>query len=193
MTARQEHALVIGGSGMLRGLSLSLARRGWRVSVIARTASTLREMEHDADNDEASLRGFPADYVNEASLDAALEQSIAVFGSWTLVVLWVHSRATGVVERVGCLAARGPSPVRIFEVVGSAGRLEPGEVAAPMIVRSHATVAWRRVVLGFIREPGGPRWLTHDEICRGIEEAVMADRRATIVGLVDPWSRRPGA
>lgn len=41
---KRLHALVVGGTGMLRGLTLALAGKGYMVSVIARDATRLRAL-----------------------------------------------------------------------------------------------------------------------------------------------------
>jgi hypothetical protein len=41
------------------------------------------------------------------------------------------------------------------------------------------------VVLGWVDEPGGRRWLTDEEICAGVLEALeRPERRAAVVGTI---------
>ncbi|NLG69565.1 MAG: hypothetical protein GX496_08420 [Firmicutes bacterium] len=50
---------------------------------------------------------------------------------------------------------------------------------------------YREVILGFVVEPSGSRWLTHDGISPGVLEAIDRDAPRWIVGTVEPWSARP--
>lgn len=53
------HALVVGGTGMLRGLTLSLVREGYTVSVVARNRERLRVLAAEAAK-AAKARDIPA-------------------------------------------------------------------------------------------------------------------------------------
>jgi hypothetical protein len=35
------------------------------------------------------------------------------------------------------------------------------------------------------------RWLTHEEISKGIISAIHQDRKKTIIGTLYPWDKRP--
>ena len=47
-------------------------------------------------------------------------------------------------------------------------------------------------MLGFVRQAGRSRWLTDDEICRGVLRAIgTVEPEPIVVGQVEPWSARP--
>ena len=181
---RRPHALVVGGTGMLRDVSLELVRRGYEVSVIARSPQRLARLQQ-----EAGLRfhAVQVDYRDTGALIEALERQVAQLGPIVLAVVWVHS----VASEAPYVIARHVQG-RYFHVLGSA----VADPSRPDPDRSRRFAAlphlhYREVILGFVLEPGGSRWLTHDEISRGVLEAIDRDAPRWIVGTVEPWSARP--
>lgn len=183
-----EHALVIGGTGMLRGVSLGLAEHS-TVSVVARSHARLSGLVSDAARLARVINPLPVDYHDQQSLALAVRSASTAHGPISLAVCWVHSTAPGALPLIHDLIGSDRHPPRVFEVVGSA--------AADPAVRSAAEepsdgrTRPRRIVLGFVTEAGGSRWLTHAEICSGILDAIANDRAATTVGVVHPWDQRP--
>ena len=175
------HILVVGGTGMLRGLVEALAGDGGRLSLVSRQASAFAC---------AGVSGFDADYYDEAAFVSALDAA----GPSDLAVAWFHSEkipaARRLAERVGGVGAPG----RLFQVLGSA----TGDPAHPDRLATAAAVAEglpncrvRQVVLGFRVSSGRSRWLTNEEISAGVLEAVRTDRTYSVVGQVEPRSARP--
>ena len=72
-----RHALVIGGSGMLAGASLWLAREGHEVSVIGRNPQKLKRLCDQHPN----LHGVSADYSRAAEFAADVARSDAETGA----------------------------------------------------------------------------------------------------------------
>ena len=52
-------------------------------------------------------------------------------------------------------------------------------------------IAYQAVVLGFVVENGGSRWLTNDEISSGVFAAIQSGAPLSIIGTVKPWTARP--
>jgi len=50
---------------------------------------------------------------------------------------------------------------------------------------------YRTILLGFVVEGKTSRWLTNNEICDGVIEAIENDARDSIIGTVEPWNKRP--
>jgi NAD(P)-dependent dehydrogenase (short-subunit alcohol dehydrogenase family) len=179
---KDRHALVVGGTGMLREVVLSLAKAG-PVSVVARGERRLASLA------EASRRIVPvrADYGRPAEWEAALREAARARGRFTLAVAWVHSSAPGAAETAAGFVT-GP----FFHVLGSAAadpsRPDPGRRARFAAVPG---ISYHEVVLGFVREGSRSRWLTDGEIARGVLEAVAARAPRRIVGVVEPWSAKP--
>lgn len=179
---RSRHALVVGGTGMLREVVLALAREG-PVSVIARGRARLDALA-------AAARGITplcVDYGRRADLEAALREAVRARGRFSLAVAWVHADAPGAAETAAGFV-KGP----FFHVLGSLeadpARADPGRRSRFAAVPG---ILYHEVILGFVRVGDRSRWLTDGEISRGVLDAVAAAEPRRIVGTVEPWSARP--
>ncbi|MBS0473317.1 MAG: short-chain dehydrogenase [Proteobacteria bacterium] len=176
---RVRHALVVGGSGMLAGLSRSLLDIGDRVSVLARSAHRVRAIA-------PTLEPVICDY-NDAT---ALAEALRDLPPPGLVVAWIHGRAP---ELRRALASRVVPGGRFVQVLGSAhgDPSHPERLSEMAAATESLPITYQAVVLGFVVEAHGSRWLTHEEISTGVFRAIMADVPLGIVGTVEPWSARP--
>lgn len=169
--AARGHALVIGGTGMLRAVCLGLATQGWRVTVVARSHRRLASLAQEA---AGGVFPLSADYKDDAALALAVRAATAARGPVGLVVAWIHSDAPRALGVVASMVGGGREACRVFQVVGSGGGAEWAEVSG---------VAYRRVVLGHVVEPSGARWLTDGEIVAGVMGAIEGDRPESVVGV----------
>jgi len=80
------HALVIGGSGMLAGVCLWLAREGHRVTVIGRDRRKLDRLS----GQNSRISGVSADYSQSAAFSETLNELMKQRGPAGLVVAWMH-------------------------------------------------------------------------------------------------------
>ena len=173
-----QHALVVGGTGMLAQFTKDLAANVDVVSVIARRARRIDALGHPA------VVGWPLDYRKPGLLADAITRAQDEHGSMALAVSWIHGTAPhGHEEVVHALRA----PARYVRILGSAAGAPDADV--PPLQAPGVTV--QDVVLGFVREGGRSRWLTHGEICAGVSDAVASARERTVVGTVEPWNDRP--
>lgn len=193
MTAtRPHHALVVGGTGMLRGAVLGLVARGFAVSVVARNARRLARLRDDASKAGGVVRPVCVDYRDADAFAFGLDEAVRDLGPPSLAVVWAHSSAPDAPLAVARLAASGGAAARYVHVLGSAAA-DPSQPdvdrAAQFAALAH--LAYREVILGFVIEGGRSRWLTDDEIAAGVLRAVDTDAPRTVVGVVEPWSARP--
>jgi hypothetical protein len=176
--ARAGHTLIVGGTGMLSGLTRALAGDGGRLSLLSRHASAFPGVD-----------GFDCDYYDEAGFRAALDAATARAGPIDLAVAWFHTLQ---LPAPRLLAERVSG--RLFQVLGSA-TADPSHRERLAMARAVAAdfplCAVRQIVLGFRIEAGRSRWLTDDEISGGVLDAVRSDRAHTIIGQVEPWPARP--
>jgi hypothetical protein len=172
------HALVIGGTGMLRGVVLALAREG-TVSVVARTRPDIEVLARDAH----AVFPVSVDYRRTGDLEAALAER----APFTTAVAWIHSDAPEA-ALVAARFVRGP----FFHVLSSA-EADPSRPDSGRRARFEGIpgITYHEVILGFVRESGRSRWLANSEIARGVLDAVAAARPRVTVGTVEPWSERP--
>lgn len=172
------HTLIVGGTGMLSGLTKALAGDGGRLSLLSRHASAFPGVE-----------GFDVDYYDAAAFQRAVDAAVARHGPVELAIAWFHTLKLPAPR----LLAEQVSG-RMFQVLGSA-LADPAHPERLDLARAVAAdlpdCAARQVVLGFEVEGGRSRWLTNAEISDGVLEAVRADRAYTIIGQVEPWAAKP--
>lgn len=179
-----DHALVIGGTGMLRETCLWLAGQGFRVTVIGRNRDRLERL---ADRDPRIVP-VSADYCREASFRSALRTSLEQHGPWSLVVSWIHTRENRVLTAVSEERRRfARSPWALFHVLGSSSNLD--EIQQDMM--DFEGCRYHQVQLGFVIEQDRSRWLTHGEIAGGVIHAIETGAKRHVVGTLTPWSKRP--
>ncbi len=191
-----RHALVVGGTGMLRGVCLHLASRGAAVSVIARDRQRLDRIGEETGG---AARGIALDYRGSAGLRLGIEQAIRAHGSIDLAVCWIHSTAPHAPMVVARAVASIAQPCRFFHILGGAAAERHSNILEnvgmsreqPLQPDSVEGVLYRRIILGFVVEPAGSRWLSNNEIAGGVIDAFESDREQTIIGVVEPWSARP--
>jgi NAD(P)-dependent dehydrogenase (short-subunit alcohol dehydrogenase family) len=188
-----ERALAVGGTGMLRGLCLALASRGFSVEVMARNRARLDKLAEEARTLKGSIQSWAVNYGNDEALREAMKNLTKGTVPVGLAVCWIHSTA----PRAPLIVAEelrppGDSPCRYFHVLGSASA-SPVRAEEDWKKRFEAMpwIRYRRVYLGFAVENGRSRWLRDEEICRGVMDAVMADRETCTVGTLKPWEARP--
>lgn len=161
---------------MLSGLVEALAGDGGRLSLLSRNASRFAR---------EGVAGYDVDYYDERAFTGALDAA----GPVDLAVAWFHTLKIAAPRR---LAERMQG--RLFQVLGSATG-DPSHpdrlLAAAAVAHGLPNCALRQVVLGFQVERGRSRWLTDEEISRGVLEAVRSDAAFSVVGTVEPWSARP--
>lgn len=177
---------------MLQGASLGLVKRGCTVSVVARRQAGLDALVRAAAGSSGALQPIAVDYRDTAALTAALAAARDRFGAFGLAVVWIHSTAPVAPLAVAKMVGSPGVPGRYFNVLGSASadpsRIHPEEQAAFAALDN---VKYREIILGFVLEGRGSRWLTDAEISAGVLAAVDADQPRYIVGTVEPWRLHP--
>lgn len=180
---RFHHALIVGGSGMLAGLARALLDHGDTVSVLARNEARIRAIA-------PSIHPLICDYNDADAVKAALGADRAAHGSPDLLIAWIHGRAPELRRRL----AEAVAPGGLFvQVLGSAhgDPTRPDRLDAMKRAADGLPVTYQAVVLGFMVEAGGSRWLTNAEISAGVFSALKSGSSPASVGTLRPWSARP--
>ncbi len=178
------HALVVGGTGMLAGVTLELARRGHRVTVISRRAELFATGTPNLNR--VSLDYHSTDVLRQAVLGAQDQ-----WGGFGLMVAWIHGT---VPEAPWVIAGAARAyPCRFVHVLGSAAA-NPASSSSEHRARFGLLkqLQYTEVILGFRLEGSHSRWLTDNEISTGVLQAVENSLPRVVVGTVEPWSARPG-
>jgi NAD(P)-dependent dehydrogenase (short-subunit alcohol dehydrogenase family) len=185
-------ALVLGGTGMLKGCAEELAALGWRVVLPCRRAKpglgqVAREAVGRRGHTPQSATWVRADWARPQEL--AERVGAAVDGPADLLVAWVHaSYRVPVIKAVAPLLAPGAPVVEVHD----SGAIHPVRGVPDPVLPGHPT---QQVVLGFVPHGASYRWLSHEETSVGVLEAVhraLEGRPPSVhqVGEVDTWVSR---
>lgn len=179
------HALVVGGTGMLAGVSLTLATRGAVVSVVGRTAAKHGALRQRAEGLSGVIHPLQLDYRYGDALEAALRQAVAAHGPIGTAVCWIHRTAPDAHRQIATeLTAVGGS-CRYTDVLGSTAA-GPFAQERGAWLRAQPGLTYRQVLLGCMPQETGWRWLTDAEISAGVLAALDSDAESYQVGSPVP-------
>lgn len=181
-----KHGLVVGGTGMLAKTTIWLADNGYYVSVLARNRRKMDKLLEQS-HKRGQLIQIPVDYKNHEELKHRLRENFEQNGTPCLVVAWIHSDAVKAREIIIQEVSKTSIPFDLYIILGSSSNREV--VRQNIAVPEHCTL--HIVQLGFVVENNGSRWLTHDDIAGGVIEAIKHEKIEQVVGVLEPWSRRP--
>lgn len=193
------HALVIGGSGMLRRVCTRLASGGLHVTVIARDRARLDALALEASAMPGRVGPLSCDYRTPEDLTAAIDGAIRELGRPDPTIAWLRDEAGESLHAAARAVDTAPMPdgsrgvSRFVHVLPSTAR---SPVVRKRFRDEFAAYPWlryRQVVLGFILDDGVSRWLTDTEISDGVLRSIESRNDEFIVGRIHPWSERPGA
>jgi hypothetical protein len=181
-----KHALVVGGTGMLSGVSLWLVENGYHVSVIARNPERMEKLIEKACSKNLVTPLF-VNYTNNKELQEKVELTIQQNGSIDLVVAWIHSIAEDALPIIAEEVSKQMDEWDLFHVLGSSSNIE--EIKRKASTPDNCN--YHRVQLGFVLEGAHSRWVTNREISEGVIEAIQTRKPLHTVGLLEPWELRP--
>ncbi|WP_197046655.1 short-chain dehydrogenase [Oceanobacillus salinisoli] len=183
---KKKCALVIGGTGMLKNVSLWLANNQYEVLIVSRQRKKFESVKENALYPE-NLHPILVDYHDDQQLTKKLTSAFHTYGYPEIVVSWIHSTAPNALPTIiHLIESRGFSiPWYLFHIQGSATYLKKEKAPVP------DTCRYRRIYLGFVIENGHSRWLSHDEISQGTITAIKSDQKETVIGTLEPWEMRP--
>ena len=178
-----SHALIIGGSGMLKDASIWLATHFDYVTVIGRSKQKMNSLIKQCPN----LYPLYLDYHDTNHLKLEVENQIRKLGHVDIVVAWVHSTAPNALPTIIHLLAKQPNQWSLVHILGSSSNLE----AIKKTISVPENCTYTQVQLGFVRENNQSRWLTNSEISSGVIKAISQKEEKYIVGTIEPWELRP--
>ena len=185
------HVLVVGGTGILEKVSLFLASHDNVVSVLAKSPDDFKKLKDEAKGLKGTINPISINYDEVDGLAKHVTDSIEKYGPVTLAVNWVQEHVLKAVEVIANIL-NATSPIcRYFQVL-------PMTEHSPVKERSNfekfflnlERVLYRIIVLGFKKEAGEERLLSHEEISDGIIKALRDDSKKVVIGA-DPWDERP--
>lgn len=181
------HALVVGGTGMLRPVVHYLLENGWQVSVIARTDHSLAVLKNEVGSMADKLHSIAVDYANDEVLKSNVNQAITNQGAITLTVAWIHSSSPQALVTIAHIVKGDLFQVRSAGVSRETYQ-DPFDLKA---VQKIADLNYYRIILGFQLEGNYARWLTNSEIAAGVINAIEQKNPSQVIGVVEPWDQHP--
>ncbi|MBP1948941.1 short-chain dehydrogenase [Virgibacillus litoralis] len=183
---KNQYALVVGGTGMLKDVCHWLIQQEYHVYVIGRNKTKLKKLKQDTRQPE-SLHGISVDYQNSACLSNELSNLFKKNGIPNIVVSWIHSTAPKALPLIKDMISKQDLSTnwQLIHIQGSARFFGKENTPVP------ENCLYKRVYLGFILENNHSRWLTHNEISSGVIHAITSDNNETIIGTLEPWNLRP--
>jgi len=186
------HALVTGGTGMLKDVTLHLLKKYDKVSVIARSDEGFKKLEDEAGGYSPRLNKIQTDYSDYSGLINSLIKSIVDFGEINPAVSWVHSTAPLAPMLIAKVMNDTSTHSDFYEVLGSiyadpAARNKKREDEFQIF----ENINYHKIILGYIIEGSNSRWLTNAEISLGIIEAIEQNIKSGTIGVTEPWELRP--
>lgn len=185
-TANRSHALVIGGTGMLREISLSLATQYETVSVIARNSNRLNDLWEEALQQGLRINPLQLDYKETDHLAQCLQEMQQEFGPADLVVAWVKRHAEASNAIIAKHLSRQGNTVDYYDVMGSLHYKDffIDEDYRLSQFNSYPTIRYHRVKLGqqYDAAESEVRWLTNEEITAGVMQAIGQQAAQFIIG-----------
>ncbi|MGG0655278.1 SDR family NAD(P)-dependent oxidoreductase [Rummeliibacillus pycnus] len=180
-----KHALVIGGTGMLSGVSLWLNEQGYKVSIIARNKEKMQLLINQALEPTKIIPNY-VDYTDTHILANCLDTLIQKHGPVDMVVAWIHSKAKSTLPTL-IKHLKSDKEWSFYHVLGSSREIPTVEEIGAPTSCNYATIQ-----LGFIRENNRSRWLTNDEISNGVKRVMQHSNSGNwTVGRLEPQQSRP--
>ena len=195
-----SHVLVIGGTGMLSGVTLYLLEKFDTVSVIARRHTGFSRLDNFAGKNKNRINRLQLDYTNYVELTNSIMKSIDEFGEISLCASWVHSNAPmanvitakTINEMFAAVKFKIADSCDFYEILGSSyanPENKSNNRQDEFIMFDY--INYHSVILGFIISNGKSRWLTNEEISSGVNYAINRKINKFIVGTVEPWDKIP--
>lgn len=162
-------ALVIGGTGMLAGLTKKLTKGYDTVGVIGRDSAKFTPLKKFS----RKIIGYSVDYSNTAALIDELNHFTGIHGRPELIVGWIHSTSPEAPLIVANYCSND-----FYDVVSHDGA-KPDHLSRQRekVIKAKG-IKYHRVILGH----KGNRWLTDQEISDGVYEAIKTGRDEFMVG-----------
>jgi hypothetical protein len=174
---------------MLAGASRFMAAHADTTSLFARTEKSLSSLRCSLP-DALDVVTAAVDYRSEQAFSAAVRTRIEQAGVPDVVLAWIQTEPPA--RALAAQLASYGQPLRFFHVLGSASASPTGSLLRRrMHYDALPGLSYHQVVLGFICNERGSRWLHHEEIAEGTIEAVQAAAVRYVVGVVEPWDARP--
>lgn len=185
------HALIVGGTGMLKDVSHYFTRHGYTVSVIARNPNGFNKLIESKDQ-HGFINPVKVDYSDYSLLQEKLNSAIDNYGKIDTAVCWIHSTAPEAPYVVADVLNDQDLKFKYFHILGSEMK-NPDEryETIQFSFERFVNLVYKKIILGFVIEDGTSRWLADTEISNGVIDGIISGKDSFVVGTVEPWEERP--
>jgi hypothetical protein len=176
-----DHILVIGGSGILRGLCCHFAEQGKVVSVLARNKDRIVEIIAETQREPGLINPIVVDYTDIPALRHKLVEAVTYLGQPEMTITWMNQEAFLAHQAVADFLSDHAAGSKMFDLC--CGR--ENSAGCGGLVSAHSfKVIYRRIVIGRPSGKDRSNRLTDEEICSGVLEAIGRDRAEFVIGEV---------
>jgi hypothetical protein len=185
------HALIVGGTGMLKGVPEYFTQHGYTVSVIARNPDGLNRLI-ESKSEHGFINPIKVDYSDYNLLEEKLKFAIDNYGKIETAVCWIHSTAPEAPYVIADVLNNQNVKCKYFHILGceDANPVEE-HIDIKYSFERFVNLIYKKVILGFVTQDDISRWLTNTEISNGVTDAVINEKETFVVGSVEPWEMRP--
>lgn len=169
-----SHALVIGGTGMLREATLELATHFNVVSVIARNSFRLNGLWEEAESVGVRVNPVQLDYRELDHLQEALDQVLHDFGEVTLVLAWIKNKADESISHLARTLNAQENRVAFYDLLTDIDyeEIDSDEDEREDLFDELSNIDYRQIILGVKSVEDVPKWFSNEEISAGVIEAI---------------------
>jgi hypothetical protein len=185
------HALIVGGTGMLKDVPHYFTRHGYTVSVIARNPAGFNKLI-ESKSEHGFINPIKVDYSDYGLLEEKLKSAIDSYGKIETAVCWIHGTAPEAPYIIADILNNQNIKCKYFHVLGCEYSLPTEENRnLHFTFERFVNLIYRKIILGFVIEDETSRWLTDTEISNGVTDGIINEKDTFIVGKVEPWEMRP--
>lgn len=179
-----KHILIVGGTGMLRGVTAHFIERGDIVSVLARNKSRINTFKEEYPLRRGRIWPIPQDYRNTEKTMKKVKEAAEMFVHIDLAVLWIHDDGNNFSEKMKQFLLTHHPKTKVFQLVGSL-TVKPTSLSQPEWQKAYPR-RYREIFLGYKKTGQSFRWLTNREISEGTIRAIEKDEPKFTIGTTKP-------
>lgn len=180
MIVNMNHILIVGGTGMLRGVTAHFIEKGDIVSVLARNKSRIDTLKEEYPVKRGRIWPIAQDYRNAEKALKMVKEAADMFVHIDLAILWIHDTGNNFSEKVKQFLLTHHHNTKIFQLVGSI-TVEPTSLSQPEWRKAYPD-RYREIFLGYKKTGQSFRWLTNREIAKGTIRAIERDEPKFMIG-----------
>lgn len=175
-----KHILIVGGTGMLRGVTTHFIDKGHIVSVLARNKGRLKSFQEEYPIKKGRIRTISQDYRNTEKALKKVRETADMFVHIDLAILWIHDTGNNFSNRVKEFLLTHHHKTKVFQLVGSI-TVRPTSLSHIKWRKSYPD-RYREIFLGYKKTGQSFRWLTNSEIAKGTIRAIERDQPKLTIG-----------